>query len=853
MRPIRSFDITPSLPKRLERLYELAHNLWWAWNLEAVDLFRRLDRQHWEAAGRNPVLFLGTIDQNKLNRAAQDDAFLANMERVLDSFDRYMRNTTSWFHKTNGDTRQTAIAYFSFEFGLTDCIPNYSGGLGVLSGDHLKSASDLGLPLVGVGLLYQQGYFQQYLTADGWQMERYPINNFSTMPLERVRRSDGAPQMIDIAYPGRTVKAQIWRVQVGRLPLFLLDANVPENRPEDRAITNQLYGGDTEMRICQEILLGIGGMRALTALGIAPVVCHMNEGHSAFLGLERIRMAEERGLSFAEAREATAAGNIFTTHTAVPAGIDLFPPHLMDKYFGGYYPALGISRDQFLALGRVGQTNPDEPFNMAVLALRLSAHCNGVSQLHGGVARRLWQSVWPGVPEEEIPISSITNGIHAQSWVSHDMADLFDRYIGPSWHDNPSDPATWERVADIPDEELWRTHERRRERLVAIARQRLSAQLEERGALPSEISRAKEVLNPGALTIGFARRFATYKRASLIFRDPQRLARILNNKERPVQIILAGKAHPMDAPAKELIKQVVQLAGREEFRSRIVFLENYDMAVARYLVQGVDVWLNTPRRFMEASGTSGMKAAANGAINMSVLDGWWDEAYRPEIGWAVGKGEVYEDYTYQDDVESNAIYDLLEKEVAPLFYERGADGLPRQWIARMKAMMRAVCPVFNTHRMVREYTEKHYIPLMQRSAHLTQDHDAPARALAQWKQRLRDAWRDVRVVSVSADNPAEIKVGHEIAVQAIVHTGKLSAQDVAVELYHGPLDARGEITHGRRTSMTWRETREQGDHVFDGRIMCHDSGRYGYTVRVLPHHDDLDNPYETGMITWANV
>jgi len=672
------------------------------------------------------------------------------------------------------------------------------------------------------------------------------------MPLERERRADGSLVMVEMSFPGRTVKAQIWRVRVGRVPLLLLDANVPDNRPEDRAITNQLYGGDTEMRICQEVLLGIGGMRALAALGIAPVVCHMNEGHSAFLGLERIRMAEEKGLSFAEAREATAAGNIFTTHTSVPAGIDLFPPHLMDKYFGGYYPALGINRDQFLALGRINQSSPDEPFNMAVLALRLSAQCNGVSKLHGGVARRLWQNAWPGVPGGEIPIDTVTNGIHARSWVSHDMADLYDRYIGPAWHDNPTDAATWQRVGDIPDEELWRTHERRRERLVAFARQRLSAQLEERGALPSDINRAKEALNPAALTIGFARRFATYKRATLIFRDPARLARILNNKERPVQIIFAGKAHPMDAPAKELIKQVVQLAGREEFRPRIVFLENYDMAVARYLVQGVDVWLNTPRRFQEASGTSGMKAAANGAINMSVLDGWWDEAYRPDIGWAVGKGEVYEDYAYQDDIESSAIYDLLEKEVTPLFYERGNDGLPRQWIARMKAMMQAVCPVFNTSRMVREYTDAHYVPLLHRSAHLAQEDYAPAKALAQWKATLRGAWGSVRVVSVSADTPGEIKVGQEISVQAVVSAGSLQPQDLAVELYHGTLDASGEITGGERTPMTWREQREHGNQVFAGNISCRYSGRYGYTVRVLPHHVDMGDPYETGLITWAS-
>jgi starch phosphorylase len=763
-----------------------------------------------------------------------------------------MHNTTSWYHKTYGDAPSPVAAYFSTEFGLTDCIPNYSGGLGVLSGDHMKSASDLGLPLAGVGLLYQQGYFQQYLTADGWQMESYPVNNFSTMPLTLERGPNGAPIQIEVAFPGRTLKAQVWRVRVGRTPLFLLDANVLDNRPDDRAITNQLYGGDSEMRICQEILLGIGGLRALHAVGVEPLVCHMNEGHSAFMALERIRLLmQNKGLSFAEAREATTAGNVFTTHTPVPAGIDLFSAYLMDKYFGDYYPALGISRDQFFALGRISPGSPDEPFNMAVLALRLSSATNGVSKLHGGVARRMWQSVWPALPEKEIPISSVTNGIHTQSWVSHDMADLLDRYIGPSWQDDPADATIWRRIADIPDEELWRTHERRRERLTAFTRQRLRAQLDARGVAQSEVEKAKDALNPEAITIGFARRFATYKRAALLFRNPERLARILNDKARPVQIIFAGKAHPMDLPAKELIKQVVQLTGREEFRRRIVFLENYDMMVARYMVQGVDVWLNTPRRYMEASGTSGMKAAANGAINMSVLDGWWDEAYTPEVGWAIGKGEVYDDFNYQDDLESNAIYDLLEKEVIPLFYERGDDGLPRDWIAKMKATMQAICPVFNTSRMVREYAEVAYMPQLRRYTRLAADDFARAKELARWKARLAESWRLVRVVGVTADAPDEIKVGAQIAVRAVVHVGGLQAQDVTVELYHGMLDARGDISEGNRTPMALVEQRGDGDHLYEGAISTSCSGRYGYTVRVLPQHEDMGSPYETGMVTWA--
>jgi len=853
MYPIRIFTITPALPTRLERLRELAHNLWWSWHMEAIDLFRRLDRDLWERTGHNPVLMLGTIEQEKLERAAQDEAFLAHMERVLEQFDSYMQSQTGWYQKQHGSSQGLVIAYFSPEFGLTDCISSYSGGLGILAGDHLKSASDLGLPLVGIGLLYQQGYFRQYLSTDGWQLEQYPRNDFYTMPIQLERGQDGTPVTIEVSYPGHRVKAQVWRVQVGRVPLFLLDTNLEANSPEDRDITSQLYGGDVEMRIRQEILLGIGGIRALRALGIHPTICHMNEGHSAFLALERIRLLrEEHGLSFSQAKEAAAAGNIFTTHTPVPAGIDVFPPHLMDKYFADYYPALGLSRDEFLAVGRVNPADSGAPFNMAVLSLRLSANSNGVSKSHGLVSRRMWREAWPGVPEEEIPISSVTNGIHPLSWISHDMSDLFDRYLGPAWREDPTDPEAWKRVDDIPDEELWRTHERRRERLIAFARRRLGPQLEELGAPPAEIERAKEVLNAEALTIGFGRRFATYKRPDLILRNPERLARLLNDKERPVQIIYAGKAHPMDQPGKDLIKQLVQLARREEFWRRIVFIEDYEMCVARYMVQGVDLWLNTPRRPMEASGTSGMKAASNGAINISTLDGWWNEAYRPEVGWAIGRGEVYEDQSYQDEVEGNAIYDLLEKEIVPLFYNRGPDGLPRGWIARMRAAMKAICPYFNTDRMVREYTEHFYLPAAQRSMRLAEEGLARAKALAEWKANLRRHWPGVRVVQVDAEGPTEIRVGSQLRVQALVHLGPLPPRDVTVELYHGPLDTKGEIVPGEATAMSYGEAKEDGNHTFVGLILCRSSGRYGYTLRLLPHHEDLSNSYEPGLILWAS-
>jgi starch phosphorylase len=869
MQPIHAFTVIPTLPIKLERLRQLAYNLWWSWNLEAIGLFRRLDRDLWEDSGHNPVLMLGSIKQERLEEVAEDDGFLAQLERVYQQYDRYMKSKNTWFERAHDGSalsstqpraegaEELSIAYFSAEFGITDCMPIYSGGLAVLSGDSLKSASDLGLSLTGVGLLYQEGYFRQYLNSDGWQQELYPKNDFYNMPVQLELRENGEPVTVRVEYPGRQVSAQVWRAQVGRVPLFLLDTNIPANSPQDQDITDELYGGDLEMRIQQEIMLGIGGIRALAAMGIRPSVCHLNEGHSAFLALERIRMLmSEQGLSFAEAREAVSAGNVFTTHTPVPAGIDRFPPYLMDRYFHSYYPGLGLSREEFLGLGRENPADSGEPFSMAVLAIRLAGRTNGVSRLHGQVSRRMWQRIWPGVPGDEVPITSVTNGIHIPSWISSDLASLYDRYLGPRWLAKPADQSVWKRVNEIPDEELWRTHERRRERLVAVARRRLRRQLEKQGASRSEIDKAGEVLDPSALTIGFARRFATYKRATLILRDPDRLASILNDKTRPVQIIFAGKAHPQDNPGKELIQQLVQISRREEFRRRMVFIEDYDMSIARYLVQGVDVWLNTPLRPREASGTSGMKATANGVLNVSTLDGWWAEAYQRRTGWAIGRGELYDDLEYQNEIESKAIYDALEKEIVELFYNRNSNGLPHRWIALMKAAMREVCPVFNTNRMIWEYAERFYFPSAERYRHLAEDGMIRAKALAQWKAHVRQHWPEVQVEKVEAEVPPELEVGAQLEVRAQVHLGALEPKDVTAQLYHGPLDTKGEIAPGaaaeqRVSEMQWVESISEGRHVFAGAIPCSTSGRYGYALRILPRHEDLSNPYEPGLILWA--
>ena len=851
-RPVFTYSIAPSLPEPLQRLYALAYNLVWVWDHELLELFMRLDPELWDESHHNPVQMLGAIKQVRLNTLSRDEAFLGELDRAWERYGQYLDVSASWFQKQHGKSNSPAIAYFSAEFGLTECLPIYSGGLGILSGDHIKSASDLGVPLVGVGLLYQQGYFIQYLNADGWQQERHPENDFYTLPIQIEKDKDDKPITVTVEFPGRNIVAQVWRVQAGRIPVFLLDTNIPQNSQEDQDITDQLYGGDREMRIKQEIMLGIGGYRALCVLGLKPTVCHMNEGHSAFLSLEQCRqLMNENGLSFAEAREAATAGAVFTTHTPVPAGNDYFTPVLMDKYFSDFYKKCGLTRKEFLGLGRRDPNNDSEDFCMTILALRMSVYSNGVSKLHGQVSRAMWQNVWPGIPVRDTPIGSITNGVHVPSWVSRDIGGLFERYLGPRWKEDMNETALWSFVHRIPDEELWRTHERRRERLVAFARQRLRTQLESRGALRTEVAQASEVLNPDALTIGFARRYATYKRATLLLRDAARLIRILGDKDRPVQFIFAGKAHPMDTPGKDLIREIIHFERQPEVRRRMVFIEDYDMVVARYLVQGVDVWLNTPRRPLEASGTSGMKAAVNGALNLSVLDGWWVEACNVNTGWAIGRGEEYGDDKYQDEVESNAIYDLLEKELVPLFYNRGADGLPRGWISKMKTSMREICHVFNTNRMVRQYTEEYYLPAHARYTSLTTEKLHGARSLAQWRSKIQQCWPAVRIVETKSDGQKGMKVGESLDVRARVDLGSLTPADISVELYHGSLNSDGEIVNPIVVPMDIAGKPKGSVHEFLGTIKSETSGRHGYTVRILPHHKDIDNPAKQGLVLWA--
>ncbi len=850
-RRIRTFTVLPHLPERLQPLHQLAYNLWWSWNHDAVFLFRRIDEELFESLEHSPVKLLGSIDQARLEQLLQDDSFLAHMDRVVAALSRYMTSST-WYQEAYGKNQTCRIAYFSAEFGIHESIPVYSGGLGVLAGDHLKSASDLGLPLVGVSLMYRLGYFRQYLNQDGWQQERYPENDFFNLPLIPENTPDGKPIQISVPFPGREVYARIWRIQVGRVPLYLLDTNVPQNTPEDREITGQLYGGDQDMRIRQEMILGIGGIRALRALGVPPSVCHMNEGHSAFLALERIRiLMEEQHLTFDEAREVVAAGNVFTTHTPVPAGNDAFPPQLMEHYFSGYLPALKIDRRELLALGRQNPNDHAEPVSMTVLALRLANVSNGVSKLHGRVSRKMWRGLWSDLTEADIPITSITNGIHTLSWISPELSQLYERYLGTKWLERPADHSAWRRVDNIPDAELWRTHERRRERLVVFARNRLKWQLRRRGAPLAEINRAEEALDPDALTIGFARRFATYKRGTLIFKDLERLIQIINNKDRPLQIIFAGKAHPRDHGGKELIKEIVQVARRPELRRRIVFLEDYDMNVARYLVQGIDVWLNNPRRPLEASGTSGMKVGANGGLNLSVLDGWWVEGYALDNGFAIGAGEEYTDLNYQDEGESRAIYDLLEQEIVPLFYTRGSDGVPRGWLRMMKRSLKTLAPVFNTNRMLQEYMETSYWPSNVRFQQLLEDNTKAGRDLAAWRKVVERKWPHIRVDGVEAKGADGASVGQNLEVQARVNLGGLTPEDVEVQLFHGPVDSLGEIATPHTVTMRQETASDNGYYVFQGSIPCRTSGQHGYAVRVLPKHPGLANPFATGLISWG--
>ena len=850
VKAIYKYNVLARLPERLKPLEKLANNVWFTWHQDIAHLFMRMEGELWESCKHNPVFLLGAIGQERLNQLAADEGFLAQMDRAHEDLERYLSVEPS---PAGEDQDQSAIAYFSAEFGLAECLPIYSGGLGVLAGDHLKSCSDLNLHVVGVGLFYHEGYFQQYLNVDGWQQEAYPENDVTTMPVKLMRDEKGRRIKAEVSIRGQTVKLQIWRVMVGRVSLYLLDTNVEENPPEHRRITSRLYGGDWDMRLRQEIVLGIGGVRALRSLGIRPSAYHMNEGHSAFSALERICILKnEEGLSFDAAREFVIATNAFTTHTPVPAGHDVFSPDLMHAYFEDYVHSLGIAFKVFLGFGRLDPMNEHEPFSMSVLAFRLSAHANGVSRLHAKVSRKMWNGIWPKNPVEDTPISAITNGIHIPSWISKDMADLFDRYLGPSWCEDPDSHRVWKRAEQIPDSELWRTHERRRERLIGFARQRLQTRLKSSGVSVRELEAAAQVLNPEILTIGFARRFAEYKRGDLILKDEARFIELLTHPDRPIQIIMAGKAHPQDTPGKELIRRIIHFANREEVRHRFVFLENYNIRVASMMVQGCDLWLNTPRRPLEACGTSGMKAVANGVLNLSTLDGWWEEGYDQSYGWAIGRGETYDDLHLQDEVESRDIYNLLEREVAPLFYDRGLDNLPVGWVKKMKAAMCHLCPVFNSNRMVQDYNHQFYVGASKRYRDLSREQMKGTKDLALWRQKIMTNWDQIRINRVHVYDGQPVPVKGRISVGTDVFLHQLKPEDVDVEVYFGPLSFEDEFTERKTLQMKAADSDSNGNHRFEAEIPCSQTGKYGFTIRIMPSREKMETPYTTGLVIWAN-
>ncbi len=859
MKYVGTLKVEPSLPENISRIKELAYNLWWVWNYDAQQLFIKIDPELWEKVYHNPVKFLLEIDQKSLLKVSEDKNYLELYEKVFKEFDNYMKSENTWFNKNFPEYKNKLIAYFSAEYGFHESLPIYSGGLGVLAGDHLKSASDIGLPLIGVGLLYKQGYFTQRINPEGWQEAIYYNLDFNQLPLQKVIK-DGKQAQISVDLPGRKVFANIWKVNIGRVSLILLDTNIPENRQEDRWFTSQLYGGDQEMRITQEIFLGMGGVKALRELGYKPDVWHMNEGHSVFLGLERIReLVLNNNLSFYEALNYIRSSTIFTTHTPVPAGNDAFPLQLQAKYFKQYWESVKISENEFMELGKEIDPHGYQIFSLTVLALKLAGRANGVSELHGHVSRKLWQKVWEQVPAEQNPITHITNGVHTESWLAPEMSELFDKYLGKNWKDNLNNKEFFNKIDSIPDEELWEVHKKLKTKMVDFVRKRAKEEWIRHGVSYVEIEdELGELLSPETLTIGFARRFATYKRAILIFKDIERIKKILNNPDMPLQIVFAGKAHPKDTPGQQFIKQIFDLAKQTGFKGKIFFVEDYDLNVARHLVQGVDIWLNTPRRPLEASGTSGQKGPVNGIINFSVLDGWWREAFamNPECGWSIGRDIDYPDTELQDKEDSLDIYSKLEKEIIPLYYERNEKNIPTKWVRKMKESIKTVLPNFSTDRMVKEYTEKLYIPSIKQEEEFKKDDFKIAKELTVWKNYISSLWNNISI-EVDSVKPTgdsiETTIANGIEISAIVKLGGIKSEDVNVEVYYRKIDDKGNVIEDNLVSiMDKREELGNGRVKFSTILKPENGGRYEFTLRVVPYNKNLSHPYEMGLVYWLN-
>jgi glycogen phosphorylase len=851
MPTFQTYNVTPTLPATLEPLRELSFNLWWTWEPSARRLFRQLDPELWNRTNHNPVRMLQLSRQSRLEELSQDKTFLRELKQVFEAFEKYLGRKDTYGKIGPASAIKKPIAYFSAEFGFHESIPNYSGGLGILASDHCKSASDLDLKFVGIGLLYRHGYFRQQIDKEGVQ-EAISLNqSFYHLPILEVRRGD-ANLLISVPILDREVFAKLWELNVGRVRVYLLDTDTPENSAEDRLLTAELYGGDLEMRMRQEIMLGIGGVKALNALGIEPDVFHMNEGHSAFLALERIRLnIIHKKLDFYSALQVVAAANVFTTHTPVPAGNDSFSREMMKKYFGTFAKELNIPFDELFSFGQT-RVNPNDPFSMTILALRLSRHANGVSKLHGEVTRSLWKDVWTGVPAHEVPITSITNGVHTKTWMAPEFSALYNKHLG-AWEERLTEPDFWRGVIDIPDAQLWETHQKLKLRLIGYVREWERRRRERLGESPEAIRRANRILDPEILTVGFARRFATYKRATLLFSDKERLKRLLNDTTRPVQFIFAGKAHPRDEAGKSLIQEVYKFSREPGVENRIVFLEDYDSYIARRLVQGVDLWLNHPLRPLEASGTSGMKSAPNGGINLSVLDGWWREGYNGNNGWAIGAEIDNGSIEFQNEVDASSLYQLLENQIIPLYYAKPDGKLPLAWLQLMRESIRSVTPAFNTQRMVKEYTERLYIPAARSYEDFSRDGCGAATQLSQWKTQMRRDWPQVQIFDVQIGNKdrKNISVGESLQISARVHLGALDPNHVRVEAYHGEVN-NGDIRNPMATVLNQTSQADgDGNYIYQGSVPASESGTYGFSVRVVPTHSHLMQAHELRLITWS--
>lgn len=850
MKPIHSFIVKAKLPERIEKIRELAYNYWWCWDSDAKELFQRMNRQIWKEVHHNPVALINRMSQQELEDLANQYDFTFFLDEVYEKFKKYI-NAETWFSK-QGLLEKNCIAYLSPEYGINESFPVYSGGLGVLSGDHLKTASDIGLPLVGVGLIYQQGYFRQTLSQNGWQNEQYPVNDFYSMPMTLVHDKNGNPLLIDVDLPLSKVYAQIWQINIGRNYLYLLDTNIDENEVEEyKNITDQLYGGDRDTRIQQEILLGIGGIRALFALGMEPSVIHINEGHAAFALLERTRMyMSQYNIDFNSAMQITRNSSVFTTHTPVPAGNEAFDVSRMGKYFTQYVQELGLKFENLIALGQENGFNYNEAFSMTILGLRLTEYHNGVSKLHGTVSQKMWRGLWKDFPEEEVPIDAITNGVHLSTWIARELTELFDRYLQPSWKADVDNQAIWNNIDTIPSDELWREKQRRRLRLVLFSRDYLKTRQADY-LRPDQLEKINEYLDPDTLTIGFARRFAGYKRPFLIFSDMKRLKHILTNKDNPVQIIISGKAHPHDIEGKQMIQSIIQKIHDYGLEKHIVFLEDYDMVISRLMVKGCDIWLNNPIRPMEASGTSGMKAAVNGTINFSILDGWWDEGYNGSNGFPIGRGEQFNPSPEIDQLQADLLYDTMENQIIPLFYERGETRVPGKWVELMKNSIKTITPQFSSHRMVKEYAKMYYLNACKMNKILQENNAKNAVDYYHWQEKVTNEWDKIKISNVQLINDHEAWIGKPIEVSCEIELGSLTPDDVLVQVYYGPIDAYSEeISKANCKDLNLIE-KIDNKYKYEGAYSCVVTGKQGFTIRVIPNHKFMSKATDLYLCKWA--